>query len=182
MSDSVVPDTKDWTWILRESCPECGYDAHQVDPGTLGARIRDNAAQWQRVLAAPHVARRPDPATWSPLEYGCHVRDVHRTFATRLTSMLAEDAPLFANWDQDATAVEDRYAEQDPVTVAAELADAAAVIAGQYDAVGDEATWQRTGQRSDGNQFTVDTLGRYHLHDVVHHVWDVDQSTEVTSC
>ena len=33
--------------------------------------------------------------------------------------------------------------------------------------------WQRTGRRSNGSAFTVETLGRYHLHDVVHHLWDV---------
>jgi hypothetical protein len=33
--------------------------------------------------------------------------------------------------------------------------------------------WQRAGRRSNGSQFTVETIGRYHLHDVVHHLWDV---------
>ena len=33
--------------------------------------------------------------------------------------MLTQDAPTFANWDQDETAVADRYGEQDPATVAA---------------------------------------------------------------
>ena len=33
--------------------------------------------------------------------------------------------------------------------------------------------WQRRGLRSDGSEFTVETLGRYHLHDVVHHLYDV---------
>ena len=32
--------------------------------------------------------------------------------------VLATDDPTFATWDQDATAVPERYAEQDPVTVA----------------------------------------------------------------
>jgi hypothetical protein len=27
--------------------------------------------------------------------------------------------------------------------------------------------------RSNGDEFTVETLGRYHLHDVVHHLHDV---------
>ncbi len=51
---------------------------------------------------------------WSPLEYACHVRDVFPLFDERLVLMLAQDGPQYANWDQDATAVE-RYAEQDPV-------------------------------------------------------------------
>ena len=40
------------------------------------------------------------------------------------------------------------------------------------DRVGDD-DWDRPGRRSNGSVFTVDTLGRYHLHDLVHHRWDV---------
>jgi hypothetical protein len=169
---TIVPDTKDWTWVLREPCPECGYDATSVDRADLGARIRASAAPWAAVLARPDAAERPSPDTWSPLEYACHVRDVHRIFSTRLASMLAEDTPTFANWDQDDTAVEDRYGEQDPATVSADLAESGETIAAQFDAVADDQ-WERGGVRSDGSVFTVDTLGRYLLHDLDHHVWDV---------
>ena len=47
-------------------------------------------------------------------------------------------------------------------------AEAAAVYAS---VAGDQ--WQRTGRRSNGSAFTVESIGRYHLHDVVHHLWDV---------
>jgi hypothetical protein len=33
--------------------------------------------------------------------------------------------------------------------------------------------WERTGRRSDGAAFTVDSIGRYYLHDIEHHLWDV---------
>ena len=69
----------------------------------------------------PDAGRRPTPSTWSPLEYACHVRDVCRLFEQRLELMLTQDAPTFDNWDQDETAVADRYGEQDPATVAGEL-------------------------------------------------------------
>src|SRR4051812_29390434 len=108
-NSAIEPDTKDWTWVLRERCPDCGYDAGTVDPSRLGAAIRDNAAGFRVVLAQPDAAVRPDDSTWSPLEYACHVRDVNRKFSERLTLMLTEDEPHFANWDQDVTAVEDRY-------------------------------------------------------------------------
>ena len=29
------------------------------------------------------------------------------------------------------------------------------------------------GRRSDGASFTVDSIGRYYLHDIEHHLWDV---------
>ena len=79
---------------------------------------------------------------------------------------------MFPNWDQDATAIEDRYWEQDPVAVAAELQAAAVAIAASWAGVG-AAEWDRPGTRSNGSRFTLDTLGRYFLHDIVHHLHDV---------
>jgi hypothetical protein len=86
--------------------------------------------------------------------------------------MLFEDDPLFANWDQDATALEDRYDLADPVVVSAELALAAERLADAFDAVGPQR-WERTGRRSDGASFTVDSFSRYLIHDPIHHIWDV---------
>ena len=121
--------------------------------------IRANAAAWQDVLRAANVADRPAPGKWSPLEYGCHVRDVLRLYDYRLTLMLTQDDPLYPNWDQDETAIADRYGEQDPATVAAGLAEAAETIAGRFAAVtGDQ--WPRKGRRSDGAQFTIETFAQ----------------------
>ena len=108
---------------------------------------------------------------WSPLEYGCHVRDVFRKFDERLGLMVNEDGPHFANWDQDQTALDDRYWEQDPATVAEQLASAAAALAARFDAVRPDQ-YQRQGFRSDGSAFTITTLAQYLLHDPVHHLWD----------
>ena len=172
---TIVPDDKDWTWVLAEPCPECGFDAAALVRRDLGRRIRDGVATWEAVLRLPDADARPDPATWSPLEYACHVRDVHRIFAERVSLMLAQDAPTFANWDQDETALADRYDEQDPATVAIELAQAAEAVAAGYDTVPEDA-WDRRGIRSNGSEFTVDSIGRYHLHDVDHHAWDVREA------
>ena len=37
-----------------------------------------------------------------------------------------------------------------------------------------ESQWGRTGLRSNGSEFTVLTLAQYFLHDVAHHLADVD--------
>lgn len=166
------PDTKDWTWVLERPCPDCGFEAAAVASGDIGAALRDNATAWASVLAGPGVTRRPAPTVWSPTEYACHVRDVHHVFAGRIDQMLTEDGAQFANWDQDEAAVADRYDLQPPGEVAPALTEAAATVAAAYDAVSGE-DWQRTGVRSNGSRFTVAGLGRYHLHDVVHHIWDV---------
>ncbi len=171
---AIVPDDKDWTWVLDRPCPECGLDTRTVDPRSVGSMLRVNAASWREVLAAPDdvVRARPRPDVWSPLEYGCHVRDVFRLYDERLRLMLAEDGPHYPNWDQDVTAVESRYGEQDPAHVSAELLDAGGSLADDFDRVeGDQ--WERTGFRSDGAAFTVSTFARYLVHDPVHHLHDV---------
>jgi SAM-dependent methyltransferase len=176
----IVPDTKDWTWVLTEPCADCGFVADDVDVAHVGDAIRANAALWPVVLAGRGATERPDAATWSPTEYAAHVRDVHRVFTERVTAMLAEDGPRFANWDQDATALEERYDLADPAAVGPELLEAAAVVADLYDGVRPEALG-RPGFRSDGSAFTLDTIARYHLHDLVHHVWDMRRELTVAA-
>ena len=170
---TIVPDTKDWTWVLQRPCPECGFDTMGFPAEAVPGMIMANAAAWQAALdGASDVRARPELGKWSPLEYACHVRDVFRLFDQRLELMLSQDNPQFPNWDQDETAVVDRYGEQDPAEVAAALRRAAFAIAGRFETVtGDQ--WRRTGGRSDGARFTVDTFARYLVHDPVHHLYDV---------
>jgi len=172
---AIVPDDKDWTWVLQRRCSQCGFDA-TATPGTEVARwIRETADAYVHVLTRPGARRRPAPDTWSPTEYACHVRDVHRVFGERVRLMLDQDDPQFENWDQDRTAVEERYADQHPDAVSDELVRAAAEVADLYDAV-PAGAWDRRGRRSNGSVFTVDSLARYHLHDVVHHLWDIRET------
>lgn len=172
MPEQIVPDTKDWTWVLEETCEECGFDARTHTLAELPELIRDTTMVWSQVLRRPDVRVRPAPDVWSPLEYACHIRDVHRLFAERVERMLTEDEPRFANWDQDETAIEAAYAAQDPADVDVDLIEAAGHVAGLYSTVTSETAGRR-GLRSNGSEFTVETLGLYHLHDVVHHVHDV---------
>jgi len=132
---NIPPDTKDWTWVLERHCPECGFVAADVAFEDIPRLIRENAAAWLPVLERADVAVRPDERTWSALEYAAHVRDVFRIFTVRLALMRTEDDPLFPNWDQDATAVAERYGEQAPERVAVELAEAAASAAEEFAAV-----------------------------------------------
>lgn len=171
---AIVPDSKDWTWVLDRPCTECGYDASRVDRADIPRLVREATGTVGQALGRADAGQRPDESTWSDLEYGCHVRDVCRVFDERLSLLLAQDDPLFANWDQDRTARDERYAEQDALVVAVELAAAADGLAGRYASVRDEQ-WSRPGRRSNGSVFTVESLGKYLVHDLVHHVHDVSR-------
>ncbi|MGN6610504.1 MAG: DinB family protein [Angustibacter sp.] len=169
---TIPPDTKDWTWVLERRCPQCGLESASVALEDVPKLLRDNASGWAEVLARGGVHERPEPTVWSPLEYACHVRDVHRVFGPRYRQMLTDDDPQFADWDQDVAAVEGDYAHQEPSSVARELAAAADGVAALLAEVTPERA-DRPGRRSNGSRFTVTSLARYHLHDVTHHLWDV---------
>lgn len=167
----ITPDDKDWTVVITDGCAECGFD-RSFEVTTTSALIRETIPFWRAVLDREDVHRRPRPTTWSPLEYGCHVRDVCRVFTERLRLMLTEDDARFANWDQDAAAVDGSYAAQDPHQVADEYASAAEALARAFDEVSGEQ-WQRRGTRSNGSHFTVATFAVYLIHDLHHHQVDV---------
>ncbi|MTE16186.1 DinB family protein [Nocardia aurantiaca] len=190
----IVPDTKDWTWVLERACADCGFDpdatAYEAVPGSL----RDSAARISAALERPDARQRPDDATWSPLEYAAHARDVCRIFTHRLdiartggprpgpmiaaydtaVTMGDNGIPMFANWDQDATAVAANYAAAETATVAAELAAAVDTVAHAFASV-PIAERDRAALRGNGSAFTVDSMALYFLHDLVHHAHDVER-------
>jgi hypothetical protein len=167
------PDTKDWTWTLTRRCEQCGLSAGEIDPADFAERAFIAAEEWVQILrSSPAVSARPQPDVWSPLEYGAHVRDVYRLYDARLAQMLSEDTPTFANWNQNETAISERYKEQDPEMVADELEAAAQRFVARIQSLKPEQHGRR-GIRSDGVEFTVVTLIQYFLHDVIHHLWDV---------
>lgn len=138
---AIVPDTKDWTWVLQRPCPECGFDAATAATDVAG-RLLDATSRWDVVLRRDGIRQRPATDVWSPLEYACHVRDVFVLYLERATVRDALDT-------------------------------AGGALATRFDGVGGDQ-WQRTGRRSDGASFTIDSFSRYLLHDVVHHLHDVD--------
>jgi hypothetical protein len=168
------PDDKDWTWVLERPCPQCGFDPAALEVQDLPQRIVEALGPWPAVLAGPDATRRPEPGVWSPLEYACHVRDVLHLFTERSRLMLERDDPTFANWDQDAAAQQERYWEQDPGQVLAEIQVAGEAAAAAFGRVAPDQ-WSRRGTRSNGSTFTVASLGRYFVHDLAHHAWDVRQ-------
>ena len=167
------PDVKDWTFVITEGCSQCGFSP--FDPHDTAQRLRDSIPRWQSVLARPGVRTRPQPGVWSPLEYGCHVRDVCAVFGGRLRAMLdagVDEVARFDDWDQDAAALAGHYWDDDPAGVSGEFSRRAARLASDWDAVtGDQ--WGRHGLRSNGSPFTVATLGIYLVHDLEHHLHDV---------
>lgn len=170
---AIVDDDKDWTWVLLRACPECGFTAGEATPATAATMIPVLLPRWQLALRRADAEQRPNANTWSVLEYGAHVRDVLEVFTARLESMLREDNPSFADWDQNQVALDSGYAALDPEKVGSELVQNGLEAAAAFAAVTEEQ-WGRRGRRSDGAEFTIVTLAGYLLHDIVHHLHDVN--------
>lgn len=169
----IIPDDKDWTWVLSKPCPECGFDASTVTPATVPGSVLSMLPRWRAALRREDAAIRPNDHTWSVLEYACHVRDVFELFGQRLNLMLTQENATFANWDQDQAAIDGDYGSSDPGLVAEELVTEGEQVAESFARVVQDE-WQLTGTRSNGSVFTVLTFSRYFLHDIVHHLHDVD--------
>jgi hypothetical protein len=170
---AIVPDTKDWTWVLERPCPDCGFDASGVDPTSVAAAVRLDAREWAPLLAHPKVRVRPSADQWSALEYACHVRDVFRLFDVRLRVMLDEDDPrvpeLGPGRDGDRRSLR-RAGPGHGAPRAPGRGGGARVAARAVEG----AQWQRTGTRSDGARSRSRASRAYLLHDPVHHVDDVE--------
>lgn len=165
----IVPDTKDWTWAAEQRCAACGFDPARIAREDISHVLRRTAQAWVSFLGGDRAWRaRPDDSTWSPVEYAAHVRDVITLYDERLQLMLSTEDPLFANWDQDAAAT--GYLDEEPAVIAKAIACDSAALAARFESVSD---WGRPGRRSDGAQFTIESFGRYFLHDVIHHAHDV---------
>ena len=146
--------------MLGAPCPDCGLTAGDVAPSEVAHRVQADLPRWSAVLERDDARERPEPATWSPTEYACHVRDVHELFAQRIRLML------------DETAIAQDYASQDPMVVATQLVTEGETMVELLGSIPADA-WERTGVRSNGSEFTIATLTQYYLHDIVHHLHDV---------
>jgi hypothetical protein len=157
-------------------CAECGYGYDALDRAAVLAAVPALVREHCSLLAAEAAERlraHPRPASWSALEYGCHVRDVLVFQRERVILAQAEDTAAFVSMRRDERAVLERYNEQDPAAVAGDLAAAAAELAVTLGAL-DDAGWRRTGLYPwpEPAIRTVEWIGRRTAHELAHHLFD----------
>jgi hypothetical protein len=158
-----------------DRCSECGF-VYDLD-GALdaGADIAETAGQIAAILAAARdVGNRADAATWSVLEYGCHVRDVLLVQRERvLLALRAEEPPLEA-MGRDERVEADGYRDQDALDVARQIGDAALLFNGVLARL-DEPSWQRTVIY--GHPYravrSLAWVAVHTVHEMVHHLGDI---------
>ncbi|HYF47561.1 MAG TPA: DinB family protein [Acidimicrobiales bacterium] len=161
-----------------DRCGECGFDYDGFPRHEIGDRLRALAlAVGERLSETPHAYASERPVEgWSALEYGCHVRDVLRVQRERIDLTLVAEQPEFAPMRRDERAVEQRYNDQHPDRVAAEVGAAADALAVRLESL-DEAGWTRTGIYGYPSREVrqVDWIARHTVHELHHHLADVDR-------
>ena len=155
-------------------CDECGFRYDSVALVDIGSTMRAEARAFAAALAGPEIRTRPEPEIWSPLEYGCHVRDMLQVQTARVARALAENTPSFQPMLRDERPARLRYNEQDPVVVKEQVVDAADALADVFDGLTEQHlartvmyNWPVEAIRSLG------WLGRHTIHELVHHRGDL---------
>jgi hypothetical protein len=159
-------------------CGQCGfeYDAQDLAAtpdlaeqlaGRYCSRLVDEAGtnidSWRR---------RPDPDTWSALEYACHVRDCFALYDWRIRKALDEERAVLPAMRRDEVVTEKAYNEQDPLSVAAETERNAGSLSTLLAGVAGER-WERVGIR-EGEELSVAWMARNVIHEAAHHLVDID--------
>jgi S-DNA-T family DNA segregation ATPase FtsK/SpoIIIE len=161
---------------MTDQCAECGY-VYDATASAFSSRLASYAQRYVDALdghADAALRTRPDPDTWSALEYTCHVRDVLLVQRDRLYVALVADDATWPPMYRDARPSLARYNEQDPAAVLRQLG-VATELAAQAFGVLDEDQLARTFTYNypAPAEHTVLWLGRHTVHEAEHHLKDV---------
>lgn len=158
-----------------DRCEECGFAYDLSEARGAGQSIAAGVAEVAVLLRGREVSLgvRPQAGTWSPLEYGCHLRDVLLVQRERVLAARRVDLPSLGAMGRDERAQHDGYAEQNPDDVARQLTDAAQMFANVLDRLGPDE-WDRSvmynyPQRS---VRSLRWVAVHTLHEVCHHLLD----------
>lgn len=117
--------------------------------------------------------RRPDPQTWSALEYTAHVADVLDLLGPAIRLVMVKDDPEVTSFDNDERAVAKRYNELERAEVLGWLELACGELAGVLESVKAD-DWTRAGRLEAGERDAL-TLARDGVHEGAHHLRDVQR-------
>lgn len=171
--------------VLQGDCSECQFVASATRPTNAEETVRAIGVRYRESLAKMEaqdpdgrmIRKRPDPNTWSVLEYAAHMRDVIAMWGWALHRTLTDDRPQLPAVDPglpDRAASESAYNSQDPFTVARELSDNAERMARKTATIAPDQ-WQRTALFGE-MQITALDIVRKVAHEARHHLQDIHRS------
>jgi hypothetical protein len=159
-----------------DRCEECGFEYDLGEAETAAPAVLEGVDKLAAMLSGSpaDLRRRPEPETWSPLEYGCHVRDVLLVQRERVLAARRVDRPSFDVMGRDERVEHDGYADQEPGDVARQLTDAGRLFANVVSRLGPE-DWERTAlyPYPEPSERSLRWVAIHSLHEVRHHLLDV---------
>jgi DinB family protein len=160
-----------------EHCEECGFDYDLAEALAAGSAIIDGVAEVTDLLGSGRadLRTRRRSNTWSPLEYGCHLRDVPLVQRERVLAVRRVDCPMFDPMGRDERVEHDGYADQDPVRVSRQLTEAAYLYANDLSRLTPE-DWERRSAMYNyptRSERSLRWIAMHALHEVRHHLLDV---------
>jgi hypothetical protein len=159
-----------------ERCEECGFEYVLDDAPGAGPAIVAGVRDLTPLLRTDRAELRARPGVdaWSPLEYGCHLRDVLLVQRERVLAARRTDRPTIDPMGRDERVAHDGYAEQDPAAVTRQLEDAALMFANVLARLG-PTDWDRTLMYNYPalSERSLRWVAVHTLHEVRHHQLDV---------
>ncbi|MEO5679650.1 MAG: DinB family protein [Acidimicrobiales bacterium] len=159
------------------TCQGCGFVLEDLPTAGIGDGLRGVIPRFRQILASGpdrRLRERPDLATWSPLEYACHVRDVLFIQRDRVLRALVENRPDFAPMHREERVALARYASEAPPLVGEEIAIGAGLLARLVDGLSTEQMGRRCVYGyPDKTEVDVAWVGRHTVHEAEHHLLDM---------
>ncbi len=162
------------------TCPECGLDYDSIKPLDAVNAIRSFPRRYRPPLASLSryddfdalVRTRPDPGTWSALEYAAHAADMIDRLAPGIRRILVEDRPTLPLFDPEARVDSERFNDRTVARVLSDLDTACADMAATLETV-EADEWTRMG-RFDWGERDILATARNAVHEGSHHLRDME--------
>ncbi len=162
-------------------CPGCGFDHDSVRPLDAINAIRSFPRRYRAALATVSrdqafdvlVRRRPEPGTWSALEYTAHAADMIDRFAPAIRRIQVEDRPSLPFFDPRARVDDDGFNNRTVSRALSDMETACADMAATLETV-EADDWTRTG-RFDWGDDDILTSARNAVHEGSHHLRDTER-------
>ncbi len=163
-------------------CESCDFSYPLADAPLAAPAIVAGADRIARTLmdGAADLRSRRQVETWSPLEYGCHVRDVLFAQRERVIAARWIDLPSFYSIGRDVRVEFEGYADQDPSDVSRQLRDAAGLFANVLDRLPPTA-WERrvVYNYPVPQERSLRWVAAHTLHEIHHHLVDIQSQIAV---
>jgi DinB superfamily len=161
---------------MDDPCAECNFVYDLSLAATAGRDVEKRIGEVTMILVAAEVdvRSRTRAEVWSPLEYGCHLRDVLLVQRERVLAARRVNGAVCTPMGREERVEHDGYGDQAPTDVARQLADAATLFSNVLARLAPK-DWDLTVVYNypETHERSLRWLAVHTVHDVQHHLLDI---------